>query len=138
MGQSSTPLLYACSKLLVIYYHQQQSWGKVIFSQASVILLTGGVCLSACWDTATPEQAPPRADNPLEQTPQDQAPLPGADTPRRRACWETRSTRGRYGSYWNAILYFLIHVPKYISKCSHESMESYILKNSTVIKSHIM
>ena len=27
-------------------------WGKVIFSQASVILLTvGGVCLSACWDT---------------------------------------------------------------------------------------
>ena len=26
------------------YYHPQRSWGKVIFSQASVILLIGGVC----------------------------------------------------------------------------------------------
>ena len=30
---------------------------------------------------------------------------PGADTPPCRACWEIRSTRGRYASYWNAILY---------------------------------
>ena len=29
----------------VYFYHPQRSWGKVIFSQASVILLTGGVCL---------------------------------------------------------------------------------------------
>ena len=27
----------------IFYYHPQQSWGKVIFSQASVILLTRGV-----------------------------------------------------------------------------------------------
>ena len=43
----------------------------------------GGVCLSAYWDT----------------------PPPGADTPRCRACWEIRSTRGLYASYWNAILF---------------------------------
>ena len=68
-----------------------------MFSQVSVILLTGGVCLSACWDTHPPEQTPPgadkprtdtppRADTPLEQTPPEsrhspkQTPL-GADTP---------------------------------------------------------
>ena len=44
----------------------------------------GEVCLSACWDT-TPGtwQAPPQS----------------------RACWEIRSTSGRYASYWNAFLY---------------------------------
>ena len=31
--------------------------------------------------------------------PREQAP------PRRRACWEIRSTRGQYASYWNAILF---------------------------------
>ena len=50
-----------------------------MFSQACVILFTGGVCLSACWDTPgadTPwEQTPPRVD-PLEQTPPwEQTPL---------------------------------------------------------------
>ena len=36
----------------LIFYRPQPSWGKVIFSRASVILFTGGgVCLSACWDT---------------------------------------------------------------------------------------
>ena len=29
----------------IVYYCLQQSWGKVIFSQASVILSTGGLCL---------------------------------------------------------------------------------------------
>ena len=40
------------------YYRPQQSWGKVIFSQVSVILFTGGVCLSACWDTTPQDQTP--------------------------------------------------------------------------------
>ena len=36
------------------YYRPQRSWGKVIFSQASVILSTGGACVVAggvrgCW-----------------------------------------------------------------------------------------
>ena len=154
-------------------YRPQRSWGKVMFLQVSVILLTGG-CLAQCmlgytaptppeqtppplgaeetppweqtppgsrhppeqtppWEQTppradTPEQTPPQsrgdtpraetpleqtpptgADSPLEQTPPGADP-PGADTPLpeqsppRRACWEIRSTRGRYASYWNAIL----------------------------------
>ena len=39
-----------------------------------MIMLTGSVCLSACWDT------PPRADTPSEQTP-PRADTPGADNP---------------------------------------------------------
>ena len=66
-------------------------WGKVIFLHLSVILFTGGVCLSACWDT----------------TPQDQAPPWSRHTPLHSACWEIRSTSGWYASYWNAILLFL-------------------------------
>ena len=48
------------------------------------------------------EQTTPRPGTPLEQTSphprRDQAP------PLRSACWEIRSTSGRYASYWNAIL----------------------------------
>ena len=33
------------------FYRPQISWGKVMFLHMSVILFTGGVCLSACWDT---------------------------------------------------------------------------------------
>ena len=54
-------------------------------------------------------------------TPRDQVHPPGPGTPprsrysppgpgtpaRHRACWEIRSTRGRYASYWNAILLHL-------------------------------
>ena len=71
-----------------------------------------GVCLSACWDT-TPLQtrhpldqaAPQTRHTPPRPAPPDQAnpPRPGTH-PRHRACWEIRSTRGRYASYWNAIL----------------------------------
>ena len=53
--------------------------GKVMFLQASVILLTGGVCLSACWDTILPPLS--GADPPPEQTPRDQAPPPRKQTP---------------------------------------------------------
>ena len=93
----------------------------------------GGVCLSACWDTPPPpppEQTPAPCSrgglpkcmlgypHPEQTTPRADTPLPGADTPtqnrhtplgadttpQRRACWEIRSTRGRYASYWNGIL----------------------------------
>ena len=83
------------------YYRLQRSWAKVMFLQASVILLTGG-CLPQCMlgytpprsrhppgaDT-TPKQTPPRsrhtsqADTPREQTPPGADP-PGADTPQSR------------------------------------------------------
>ena len=138
-----------------------------MFLQVCVILFTGGVCLSACWDTTHPlgsrhppwkqtpplEQThppgsrPPRADTPpwsrrpRKQTPpspQKQTPpspgsrhpplgsrqtpgsrhLPlGADTPsEQRPPWEAdsriRSTSGRYASYWNAFLCWLIFLLK--------------------------
>ena len=50
------------------------------------------------------DQAPPRPGTPPEpDTP------PGTRHPRLcSACWEIRSTSGRYASYWNAILLFLV------------------------------
>ena len=119
--------------------------GKVMFSQACVILFTGGdVCLSACWDTTPPrsrhptrsshpppeqtpptppeqtlspwEQTPPEQTPPLEQTPPSRHPPPSRQPPQRRACWEIRSTRGRYASYWNAILFRMPFLPKKLMK----------------------
>ena len=52
-----------------------------MFLQASVILLTGGVCLSACWDTTPPGRRPPRSRHPpREETPREQTP-PRPDPP---------------------------------------------------------
>ena len=98
-----------------------------MFSQASVILLTGG-CLPQCmlgytppwsrppWNRHPPEQTPPweqtppRADPPRADTPQEWTPPspqpPGSRHSPHRACWEIRSMRGQYASYWNAILCF--------------------------------
>ena len=116
-------LLLCTFHIVSNHYHPQRSWGKVIFSQASVILFTGGVCLSACWDITPPgpgtplDQAPPRPGIPPGSrpswpgTPLDQAspqtrhpPRPGIPPTQSRAYWEIRSTSGRYASYWNAIL----------------------------------
>ena len=87
-------------------YRPQRSWGKVIFSQASVILLTGGGLsqwmlgyhpLRSRHPPGSRHCPPQRADTPPPNTP-----------PQCRACWEIRSTRGRYASYWNAILFVLL------------------------------
>ena len=72
------------------------------------------------------EQTPPRSRHPPSlgtDTPRsDTPPPPGADTTPHRACWEIRSTRGRYASYWNAILFF-VEVSKSESlKCCYQSM----------------
>ena len=105
------------------YYRPQRSWGKVMFLQPSVILLTGG---SASVHAGIPppwDQAPtPPEETPLEETPRRRPPRRrpsqrrpprgdppggdplGGDTPQYRACWEIWSTRGQYASYWNAIL----------------------------------
>ena len=55
------------------YYRPQRSWGKVMFLQASVILLTGGggglpQCILG--------YHPPGPDPHWKETPQDQAPPP--------------------------------------------------------------
>ena len=51
----------------------------------------------------------PAKETPLaRQTPPGQGdPPPARQTPLRSACWEIRSTSGRYTSYWNAILVHL-------------------------------
>ena len=65
---------------------RKRSWGKVIFSEACVILSTGGECLTRC------TTHPPRTRHtPPEQIPPDQTPPPlgsgthppGADSPPR-------------------------------------------------------
>ena len=99
------------SDLHVYFYRPQRSWGKVMFSQACVILFTGGVSAS-CWDATLPrKQTPPGSRHPPD-TPQGADTTPRADTSQKQtpppppeACWEIRSTRGRYASYWNAILF---------------------------------
>ena len=57
-------------KMLIIsnYYRPQRSCGKVMFSQASVILFTGE-CIPACTGADTPWQTPPWADTPQADTP---------------------------------------------------------------------
>ena len=59
---------FFCSCRIEDNYRPQRSCGKVMFSQACVILFRGGVCLSACWDT------------PREQTPQSRH-APGSRHP---------------------------------------------------------
>ena len=107
---------------LFIHYHPQCSCGKVMFSQASVILFTGG--RGGVWQTAheqTPRQTPlpgrpPWADTPSRYTPLGRHP-PGQTPPARHplpsACWDAHPPcpvhAGShcirwYASYWNAFL----------------------------------
>ena len=58
------------------FYRPQRSWGKVMFLQASVILLTGGVSAPPTEQTHTdthththPGSRPPQEQTPREQTP---------------------------------------------------------------------
>ena len=73
--------------------------GNIFSSMCQEFCSQWGVCLSACWDTTPLDQVPPL----------DQAPPPRSRHPHPpplcSACWEIRSTSGRYASYWNAILY---------------------------------
>ena len=86
----------------VFNYRPQRSWGKVIFSQASVILLTGrnassrgcfllgGCFLGGCFLGGVP---PPRGELP-----------PGGASSRRGGPGGDGYCCGRYASYWNAFL----------------------------------
>ena len=78
------------------FYRPQRSCGKVIFSQASVILFTGGGCLpSACWDTHPPS---PRKHTHTHR--EAHSTPPGKHTPHPLG----GHCSGRYASYWNAFL----------------------------------
>ena len=92
-----------------------------MFLHLSVILFTGGVCLSACWDTTPPQhQSPPRSRHP----PGPGTP-PGAGTPPR-----TRHPPpadgyccGWYASYWNA--FFLLVMSTSNTGCDVNQMDRF-------------
>ena len=90
---------------------------KVMFLLVSVILLTEGVCLSACWDTTPPGSRTPKKEAP----PRRQTP------PKRRYPPGIRSMSGRYASYWNA--YLLAIIPRLAS-------ETLLHENKTFQYSH--
>ena len=66
------------------YYCPQRSWGKIMFLHVCVILFTGGVCLSACWDTHPPWQGrppPPRGPSWQGKPPWQGSPPPWQGRP---------------------------------------------------------
>ena len=77
-----------------IFYRPQRSWGKVMFLHVSVILLTGRVCPSACWDTHPAGPDPPGADPPVPDTPRSRPPR--RRPPRSRSPQAVQA--GRYGN----------------------------------------
>ena len=85
------------------HYRPQRSCGKVMFSQASVILLTGGVCQTPPGRHPLVRHTPP-GSHPLGRPPSwADTPTPGQDTlPADGYC------SGRYASYWNASLLHII------------------------------
>ena len=64
--------------------------------------------------TTPQSRHPPGTRNPQSRHPPSRQAPPQSrhpPPPRCRACWELRSTRGRYTSYWNAILFsFKIYI----------------------------
>ena len=86
---------------LLNIYRPQRSCGKVhvIFSQASVShSVHGGVCLSACWGTTSPQ-----AGTPWQVHPARTGTPPWAGTP----CGQVHPP-GRYTPYWNTFLSWII------------------------------
>ena len=75
-----------------IFYRPQGSCGKVIFSQASVILYMGGGCIRACTGADTPlgRHPYPWADTPTPwATPPGRHPL--GRHPVSNVCWDTHT-----------------------------------------------
>ena len=73
--------------LSAIFTGRYEVVAKVIFLHLSVILFTGEVCLSACWDTTHP---PGRRTSPAKETPQEGGtPLEGEPPGRRPPGKET-------------------------------------------------
>ena len=119
-----------CVKNLWLLVHLGQSQKNQLVTARILSLGQGNIFSSVCQEFCPQGGVPqcmlgyhtPLGPGPPEQThpprpgtphPPDKVPL-GADTPQTRpprpgtplhsACWEIRSTSGRYASYWNAIL----------------------------------
>ena len=81
----------------------------------------GGSASVHAWIPPPPRSRHPRtrhtsgADTPLgAATHPLRADTPQSRHPLRSACWEIRSTSGRYASYWNAILYIIMNLSGHI------------------------
>ena len=79
-------LVFYITSVFSFYYRPQRSWAKVMFLQASVILLTGGGVYTPQDQTPpgadTPRTRPPRADTPPQSRhPQNQTPPPEQTPP---------------------------------------------------------
>ena len=83
-----------------VYYRPQHSCGKVVFSQTSVILSTGG-CLLLVLGTHTPGQTLPWADTPLGRHPAEQT--PPVQTPPRQTATAADGTHptGMHSCLWD-------------------------------------
>ena len=69
------------------------------------------------WTRDPPDQAPPWSrPHQLSHTPPGADPPLGSRPPLCSACWEIRSTSGRYASYWNAILFKIIYRSLYCKR----------------------
>ena len=137
--------IYYCDPFYC-FYRPQRSWGKVMFLHMCVILFTGGGSASVHAGIL-----PPRTRPPWEQTPQIPTAMHAGIAPPRdllqgmlgyhlqcmlgwhpplhSACWEVRSTSGRYASYWNAILVFYLLLLGWITTfvyCQH--FKNYIVR----------
>ena len=86
-------LLELCSLPLA-----NEVWGKVIFF----------TCLSVCSWGSTWTGTPLVGTPPWQVQPPWQVDPPAGTPPWSSACWEIRSTSGRYASYWNAFLFIVI------------------------------
>ena len=91
-------ILYSIYRHRNCFNRPQRSCGKVIFLHLSVILFTGGLGRHPPV-RQSPGQTPPWTNTPPWQTP-----------PLCSACWDAVN-RGRYASYWNAILIFTFPSP---------------------------
>ena len=66
--------------MFLLYYRPQRSWAKVMFSQASVILSTGGSASVHAGIPSPWEQTPPRDQTPDHAPPRTRPPQPGIPT----------------------------------------------------------
>ena len=97
-----------CIITLPNIYRPQRSWGKVIFSQASVFGQRGGGVVPG--QVHPPVQVHPQdhVHLPNQVHPPDQVHTPWTRyTPRSIACREIRAKSRRYACYWNAFLFIL-------------------------------
>ena len=91
---------------------RNRAWGQTCARQpsASNFFLADVYSIEGQWINSYKglSECPPRSRHP-------QGRPPGAETPC-SACWDIRSTSGRYASYWNAILFMQFSAKKIQNK----------------------